>query len=115
MRQLRGGKDLWLIGKGPACLTQALGITSAENGLDLCVRDSVCGLNRDRPFQSARSAVSPRIGLGRLQNPGYPSPGVTLSRVTRLCRSRKEKGQAKVSVAATNTSRSGVDRILKPP
>src|SRR4030095_315637 len=36
MRRLRGGKDLRQLGKGPACLTQALGIARAENGVDLC-------------------------------------------------------------------------------
>src|SRR5262245_28573094 len=33
MKELRGRNDLRSLGRGPACLTQAMGITRAENGL----------------------------------------------------------------------------------
>ena len=53
MQRLRGGKDLRLLGKGPACLTQALGITRAENGLDLCARDSGLWIEQGETIRKA--------------------------------------------------------------
>jgi DNA-3-methyladenine glycosylase len=74
MRRLRGGKDLRLLGKGPACLTQALRITRAENGLDLCVRDSGLWIEPGETIPIRRVAVSPRIGLGKTPEPWLSKP-----------------------------------------
>ncbi len=74
MRRLRGGKDLRLLGKGPACLTQAMGITRAENGLDLCVRDSGLWIEPAEAIAKRHIAVSPRIGLGKTPEPWLSKP-----------------------------------------
>jgi DNA-3-methyladenine glycosylase len=74
MRRLRGGKDLRLLGKGPACLTQALGITRAENGLDLCARDSELWIEPGETIPIRKVAVSPRIGLGKTPEPWLSKP-----------------------------------------
>jgi DNA-3-methyladenine glycosylase len=74
MQQFRGGKDLKLVGKGPACLTQALGITRAENGLDLCTQDSGLWIEEGETISSRRVAVSPRVGLGKTPEPWLSKP-----------------------------------------
>jgi len=74
MRRLRGGKDLRLLGKGPACLTQALGITRSENGLDLCAYDSGLWIEPREAFPKRKVAVSPRIGLGKTPEPWLSKP-----------------------------------------
>ena len=74
MQRLRGGKEIRLIGKGPACLTQALGITRAENGLDLCARDSGLWIEQGETIPKRNVAVSPRIGLGKTPEPWLSNP-----------------------------------------
>jgi DNA-3-methyladenine glycosylase len=74
MQRLRGGKDRRLLGKGPACLTQALGITRAENGLDLCVRDSGLWIEQGETIPKRNISVSPRIGLGKTPEPWLSKP-----------------------------------------
>jgi DNA-3-methyladenine glycosylase len=74
MRRFRSGKDLKLIGKGPACLTQALGITRAENGLDLCRHDSGLWIEQGETISKRHVAVSPRIGLGKTPEPWLSKP-----------------------------------------
>lgn len=74
MQRFRGGKDLKLIGKGPACLTQALGITRTENGLDLCTRDSSLWIEQGEAIPKRRVAVSPRVGLGKTPEPWLSKP-----------------------------------------
>jgi len=74
MRRLRGGKDLRLLGKGPACLTQAMGITRAQNGLDLCMRDSGLWIEPGEAIAMRHIAISPRIGLGKTPEPWLSKP-----------------------------------------
>ncbi len=74
MQRLRSGKDLRLLGKGPACLTQALGITRAENDLDLCVRDSGLWIEQGERIPERNISVSPRIGLGKTPEPWLSRP-----------------------------------------
>jgi len=74
MQGLRGGKDLRSIGSGPACLTQALGITRAENGLDLCTLDSRLWIEQGEIIPKRNLAVSPRIGLGNTPEPWLSKP-----------------------------------------
>ena len=74
MQRLRGGKDLRLIGKGPACLTQAMGITRAENGLDLCTHDSALWIEQGDTIPKRSVAISPRIGLGKTPEPWLSKP-----------------------------------------
>jgi DNA-3-methyladenine glycosylase len=74
MRRLRGGKDLRLLGKGPACLTQALGIARAENGRDLCAYDSGLWIEPGEAIPKRNVAVSPRIGLGKTPEPWLSKP-----------------------------------------
>jgi DNA-3-methyladenine glycosylase len=74
MRRLRGGKDLRQLGKGPACLTQALGITRTENGLDLCTCDSGLWIEGGEAITRRKVAVSPRIGLGKTPEPWLSKP-----------------------------------------
>jgi len=74
MQRLRGGRDLRLIGKGPACLTQAMGIARAENGLDLCTRDSGLWIEQGETIANRKIAVSRRIGLGKTPEPWASKP-----------------------------------------
>jgi DNA-3-methyladenine glycosylase len=74
MRRLRGGKDLSLLGKGPACLTQALGITRAENGLDLCAHESGLWIEPGQAIPKRKVALTPRIGLGKTPEPWLSKP-----------------------------------------
>ena len=74
MQQLRGGKDLRMVGKGPACLTQAMGITRVENGLDLCARDSGLWIEKGETIPKWRVSVSVRIGLGNTPEPWLSKP-----------------------------------------
>jgi DNA-3-methyladenine glycosylase len=74
MQRLRGGKDLKLLGKGPACLTQAMGITRTENGLDLCASDSGLWIEQGKSIAKRHIAVSPRIGLGKTPEPWLSKP-----------------------------------------
>lgn len=74
MQRFRGGKDLRLLGRGPACLTQALGITRAENGLDLCECDSGLWIEQGEAIPKRHVAVSPRIGLGKTPEPWLSRP-----------------------------------------
>ena len=74
MQRLRGGKALKLVGRGPACLTQALRITRAENGLDLCARESGVWIEPGETIQKRNVAVSPRIGLGKTPEPWLSKP-----------------------------------------
>ena len=74
MQRLRGGKDLRLLGKGPACLTQALGITRAENGLDLCTHDSGLWIEQGETIPKRHVTTSPRVGLGNTPEPWLSKP-----------------------------------------
>lgn len=74
MQRLRGGKDLRMLGRGPACLTQALGITRAENGVDLCERESGLWIEHGEPMAKRHVSVSPRIGLGKTPEPWLSKP-----------------------------------------
>ena len=74
MQRLRGGKDLRFLGRGPACLTQAMGIKRSENGLDLCASDSSLWIEQGNGLLKRDVAVSPRVGLGNTQEPWLSKP-----------------------------------------
>lgn len=61
MRARRGLEDVRLLASGPGRLTQALGISSAHDGLDL--RHPRFAL--EPPTERAAVVVSPRIGITR--------------------------------------------------
>ena len=62
MQARRGRTESRLLCSGPGRLTQAFGVTGADNGLDL-----VCGhdlnLSKGRPVDQADVATSPRVGI----------------------------------------------------
>lgn len=74
MQDLRGGKPLSQLASGPARLTQALGITRKENGLDCCRPDSPLTLARGSAVPPSSVAATPRIGLGRTPEPWLSKP-----------------------------------------
>lgn len=74
MQGLRGRQDRRRLGRGPACLTQALGIARAQNGLDLCVPDSGLWIERGTPVPRRQVGVSPRVGLGKTPEPWLSKP-----------------------------------------
>jgi DNA-3-methyladenine glycosylase len=74
MQRLRGGKDLRFVGRGPACLTQAMGVSRAENGLDLCAHDSTLWIEQGNAIPKRNVGVSPRIGLGNTPEPWLSKP-----------------------------------------
>ena len=74
MQRLRGGKDLRLLAKGPACLTQAMGINRADNGLDLCAYDSRLWIEQGEAIPKRHVTTSPRVGLGKTPEPWLSKP-----------------------------------------
>jgi DNA-3-methyladenine glycosylase len=70
-RKGRAGFDLC---SGPAKLTQALGITRALNGIDLCARGAELWIEDALPIPDADVAASPRIGLNSVPAPWKSIP-----------------------------------------
>ena len=65
---------------GPAKLTQALGIGSAQNGLDLCAADSSLFLEPGEPIPDERVTTTPRVGLYTVPEPWKSIPWRFLAR-----------------------------------
>jgi DNA-3-methyladenine glycosylase len=72
--QRRGGQPPQQWANGPAKLCQALGITGAHNGLDLCAPDSPFFLEEGEPIPSRCVTVSPRVGLNNVPEPWKSMP-----------------------------------------
>ena len=62
MARRRARSDPRLLCAGPARLSQAYGVTRAENGLDLAAGEDLF-VSRGRPVEDARAAASSRVGL----------------------------------------------------
>ncbi len=73
MRQLRRRPDAGLA-DGPAKLTQALEITGALNGSDVCAREAVLFVERTRPAPNDAVVCEPRVGLGKTPEPWKSLP-----------------------------------------
>jgi DNA-3-methyladenine glycosylase len=66
----RKGRAVFDLCSGPAKLTQALGITRALNGADLCVRRGAeIWIEDAPPILDADVATGPRIGLNNIPEP----------------------------------------------
>jgi DNA-3-methyladenine glycosylase len=74
MQRLRGRKEIPDLCSGPAKLTQALDITRAQNGLDLCQLSSQIAIEPHTKFPSGTVSASPRIGLGNTPEPWKSKP-----------------------------------------
>jgi DNA-3-methyladenine glycosylase len=64
MALARGQSDLRRLTRGPAMLCQALGITTAEDGIDLLVSDKLAIISGETIAES-EIAAGPRIGISR--------------------------------------------------
>lgn len=70
MSARRGGGDT----RGPAKLTQALGIDGAQNGLDLCDPASGLWIEAGQPVEDADVVTGPRVGLFTVPEPWKSIP-----------------------------------------
>jgi len=59
---------------GPAKLTQALGIDSRHNGLDLCAPDARVFIEPGRAVPDAWVVTGPRVGLNTVPEPWKSKP-----------------------------------------
>jgi len=74
MMRNRHGRDGVNLCSGPAKLTQALGITRALNGIDLCARGAELWIEDAPPIPDADIAAGPRIGLNSVPEPWKSIP-----------------------------------------
>ena len=74
MRRFRMGRENSLLCRGPARLTQAMGITKTENGLDLCLPESGLCIQSGERLNARKISTSPRIGLGQTPEPWLSKP-----------------------------------------
>ena len=74
MQRLRGGRKIPDLCRGPAKLTQALDITRAQNGLDLCQPSSRITIEPHTHFGRRTVQAGPRIGLGNTPEPWKSKP-----------------------------------------
>lgn len=70
MRARRQGKDTF----GPGKLTKAMGITGAENGLDLTSHHSRLRIETGLGVSESRITRGPRVGLGSVPEPWRSKP-----------------------------------------
>jgi DNA-3-methyladenine glycosylase len=70
MLQRRHGRDT----KGPAKLTQALGINRSQNGIDLTSRNSELRIEIGEPIPDETVTNSPRVGLYSVPEPWKSKP-----------------------------------------
>jgi DNA-3-methyladenine glycosylase len=68
--QRRGGRDT----RGPAKLTQALGINRAQNGVDLTARGSELRIEMGEPIPDESVTNGPRVGLYSVPEPWKSKP-----------------------------------------
>ena len=74
MQVQRGDKALPQLANGPAKLTQAMGISLKENGLDCCQADSLIYIEKDAKMPNPSIVATPRIGLGKTPEPWFSKP-----------------------------------------
>jgi len=74
MARNRKGRAVFDLCSGPAKLTQALGITRALNGMDLCARGAELWIEDAPPIPAADIAIGPRIGLNSVPEPWKSIP-----------------------------------------
>jgi DNA-3-methyladenine glycosylase len=70
MAARRGGRDT----SGPGKLTQALGITKSENGVDLTARAAGLWFETGRPIPESSVTNGPRVGLNTVPEPWKSLP-----------------------------------------
>jgi DNA-3-methyladenine glycosylase len=70
MARRRHGRDAL----GPGKLTQALGITGTDNGLDLTKSSSRLWIEAGRPFSNSVVTKGPRVGLNTVPEPWKSKP-----------------------------------------
>ena len=70
MSSIRKGRDTF----GPGKLTQAMGITRSENGLDLTVQNSRLWIEAGRSVPDSAVTVGPRVGLNTTPEPWLSKP-----------------------------------------
>ena len=80
MARRRGSRPRREWTNGPAKLTQALGIGSAQNALDLCAPDSSLFLEPGEPIPDERVTTTPRVGLYTVPEPWKSIPWRFLAR-----------------------------------
>jgi DNA-3-methyladenine glycosylase len=66
----RGGRDTF----GPGKLTQALGITKSENGIDLTSVHSLLRIEAGKAVPDSFVTISPRVGLNTVPEPWLSKP-----------------------------------------
>jgi len=74
MARNRKGRAVFDLCSGPAKLTQALGITRALDGIDLCARGAELWIEDALPIPDADVATSPRVGLNNTPEPWKSIP-----------------------------------------
>ncbi len=74
MQRHRRRQDLGDLCRGPARLTQALGINRAQNDADLCAPESQVWIEAAPPVDATQIAAGPRIGLGNTPEPWLSKP-----------------------------------------
>jgi DNA-3-methyladenine glycosylase len=74
MQRNRGLEKIQDLCRGPARLTQALGIDRALNGANLCASDSGLWIEDALPVDEASIATGPRIGLNNTPEPWLSTP-----------------------------------------
>jgi DNA-3-methyladenine glycosylase len=95
MSKRRHGGDTF----GPGKLTQALGITGAEHGLDLTRRGSVLRVETGVPVPNSLVTKGPRVGLNSVPEPWKSKPWRFLVRGWTLDRGWVERPDLKRSAA----------------
>ena len=70
MSKRRGGRDTF----GPGKLTQAMGITKSENGLDLTKAASSLWIEAGQAVPNSRVTKGPRVGLNNTPEPWLSKP-----------------------------------------
>lgn len=70
MTRRRSGRDTF----GPGKLTQALGITKRENGVDLTARGSGLWIETGLPVPDSAVTIGPRVGLNNTPEPWLSKP-----------------------------------------
>jgi DNA-3-methyladenine glycosylase len=70
MSRRRHGRDT----RGPGKLTQAMGITGADNGLDLTKATSRLWIEAGQPFSDSVVTKGPRVGLNTVPEPWKSKP-----------------------------------------
>jgi DNA-3-methyladenine glycosylase len=74
IEQRRAGQPAKHWTDGPAKLCQAFGIHGAQDGLDVCLPDSVIFIEREDRVPDSSVTIGPRVGLNRVAEPWKGMP-----------------------------------------